>query len=247
MNPHQNLQDQTQLFSDMSEDELFSFLKETVKGRVLSLSPPDALKFLFSLDSYLYELAGQMSVAYDNGIHTKHRHTRYHDFFVNRIAQGETILDVGCGIGALAFDIASKSGAIVTGIDINDNNIRIARSRFAHENVKFIHGDALETVFDARFDAIVLSNVLEHIECRVKFLREIMDSVRPDRILLRVPLFERDWRVPLKKELGLDYRLDSTHYIEYTHDEFASEIEEAGLKFSHYESRWGEIWAEARP
>jgi hypothetical protein len=60
-----------------------------------------------------------------------------------------------------------------------------------------------------------------------------------------VPLFERDWRVPLKQELGIDYRLDPTHCTEYTLESFASEMKDAGLKVTYQEVRWGEIWAEA--
>ncbi len=78
-----------------------------------------------------------------------------------------------------------------------------------------------------------------------EFLRGIVETMRPSRLLLRVPVFERDWRVPLKQELGIDYRLDSTHYTEYTLESFSSELEEAGLRVTHQEVRWGEIWAEA--
>jgi len=58
---------------------------------------------------------------------------------------------------------------------------------------------------------------------------------------------ERDWRVPLKQELGIDRRLDPTHFIEYTLESFAAEMEEANLRVTHQEVRWGEIWAEAVP
>ena len=70
---------------------------------------------------------------------------------------------------------------------------------------------------------------------------------RPAHILIRVPLFERDWRVPLKQELGVEWRLDPTHEIEYTIESFAEEIAEAGLTVSLQEIRWGEIWAEVSP
>ena len=45
-----------------------------------------------------------------------------------------------------------------------------------------------------------------------------------------MPLYELDWRVPLMEGLGVDYRLDFTHCIEYTQELFAEEIEQAGLK-----------------
>ncbi len=97
------------------------------------------------------------------------------------------------------------------------------------------------------FDAVILSNVLEHLPNRSQFLREMVERLRPSRILLRVPVFERDWRVPLKQELGIDYRLDPTHLAEYTLESFAAEMADAGLDVIHQEARWGEIWAEAVP
>ena len=61
-----------------------------------------------------------------------------------------------------------------------------------------------------------------------------------------MPTYERDWRVPLMEEIGIDYRLDSSHHIEYTQETFIEELAAAGLEVVHLEIRWGEIWSEAR-
>ena len=95
------------------------------------------------------------------------------------------------------------------------------------------------------FDTVVLSNVLEHLPERAAFLRSVRMRVHPRRFLLRVPLFERDWRVPLKKELGIEWRLDLTHETEYTEEAFRNELEQAGLHITELHIRWGEIWCEA--
>ena len=71
---------------------------------------------------------------------------------------------------------------------------------------------------------------------------EHVESTSLDRMLIRVPLFERDWRVPLKKELGVEWRLDSTHETEYTIESWAQEIEKVGLTVTRQEVRWSEIW-----
>ena len=68
--------------------------------------------------------------------------------------------------------------------------------------------------------------------------------VHPSRFLIRVPVFERDWRVPLKRELGVEWRLDPTHETEYTLESFEKEMAAAGLRITYQEVRWGEIWAE---
>jgi SAM-dependent methyltransferase len=235
------------LLTRLSDDELTDFLFNAAKDRDESLSPAEGLRFLFKLDGSLYPLQGWLSVAYDGGLHTKHRHTRYHDFFVNRVRKGERVLDVGCGVGALTYDIAEKAGAYAVGIDLSAENIAIACDRHSHPNATYFVGDARIYAPESPFGIVVLSNVLEHMEKRPDFVRRVVEAVRPTRVLLRVPVFERDWRVPLKKELGVDYRLDPTHYTEYTLESFAAEMKASGLEVIHQEVRWGEIWAEAVP
>ena len=216
-------------------------------SRQASRKPPaDALRFLFNLEARIYSLEGSQAVAYDGGIHTKHRHTHYHDFFVERLQPGERVLDIGCGNGFLACDMAAKGGGHVTGIELNAENVATARQKFSHPNVQFIHGDALKDLPAGAYDTVVLSNVLEHLPGRVDFLRNIRERLRPARFLLRVPLFERDWRVPLKKELGVEWRLDATHETEYTQEQFACELACADLYITDFQIRWGEIWCEAR-
>lgn len=229
----------------LPDDELQDFLVTEAKTRAKSLSAADGLRFLFGLDASLYPLQGWLSVDYGGGIHTKHRHTHYHDFFVRRIRKGERILDIGCGIGALTYDVADKAGAQVVGIDLSATNIETASCKHSHSNVTYQVGDALKISLGGPFDVVILSNVLEHLTARPEFLRRVMDLAHPERVLLRVPIFERDWRVPLKQELGIDYRLDPTHCTEYTLEGFAAEMKDAGLKVTYQEVRWGEIWAEA--
>lgn len=211
-----------------------------------SLPAPQALRFLFDLDARLYPLQGEKSIEYDGGIHTKHRHMRYHDFFVNRIRASERVLDVGCGIGAVAYDVAEKAGAYVVGIDLSAANIALAQERYVHSQIKYRVGNALQELPAGPFDVVVMSNVLEHLPERPAFLRRLQRSAQPSRFLIRVPVFERDWRVPLKRELGVEWRLDDTHETEYTLESFSEEMAEAGLSIAHQEVRWGEIWAEVR-
>jgi SAM-dependent methyltransferase len=210
-------------------------------------SPREALRFLFLLDAALYRLQGRTAIAYEGGLHPKHRLMRYHDFFTQRIQAGETVLDIGCGIGAVAYSIATKCGAQVTGIDFNRENIELAKENRVHEKIEWLCGDALTELPNRRYDVVVLSNVLEHLEDRVAFLKQVRQTVAPSRWLIRVPLFERDWRTPLKKELDVEWRLDQTHCTEYTQEQFLEECGQAGLEVRELEIRWGEIWSELCP
>jgi len=195
-------------------------------------------------------VSGQIDLAaieYDNGVHVKHRLMAYHDFFVTRIGAADRVLDVGCGYGAVAHSLATRAGAHVTGIDLSAGNVAKARQKFPAPNLTFVHGTAPGDLTAHHFDVIVLSNVLEHIESRIVFLRELIAKATPGRLLIRVPMFDREWRVPLRKELGLYYFSDPTHFVEYTRDGFEREMADAGLDIVHLQINWGEIWAEVRP
>jgi ubiquinone/menaquinone biosynthesis C-methylase UbiE len=228
----------------LSTPQLESLIYQLVVRRTAALPADEALRFLFRLDHRFYPLQGQKAIEYGGGIHTKHRHMRYHDFFVGRIHSGEKVLDIGCGIGAVAYDVAEKANAYVVGIDLSTDNISLARKRYAHPRVEYRVGDALQEVADGPFDVVILSNVLHHLPERAAFLTRMQELVRPSRFLIRESLFERDWRLPLKRELGVEWREDPTPEIEYTLESFAEEMAAAGLRINHQEVRWGEIGAE---
>lgn len=219
-----------------------------VVTRAAAAGPPDsALRELLTMDA---DLSGQVDVAalaYGDGVHVKHRLMRYHDFFVERIRAGERVLDIGCGYGAVAYSIASRAGAHVTGVDLEPANINNARARFQHEHLVYSVGEAPQSLSRDRFDVVVLSNVLEHIKDRMSFLREVQARAMPSRWLIRVPMFDRDWRPSLRRELGLFAYGDPTHYTEYTRASFQLEMAEAGFVIKHLQVNWGEIWAEVVP
>jgi len=131
----------------------------------------------------------------------------------------------------------------IVGIELNKSNVKFACEHYQHPNLVFIHGDALKNIPEEKFDAVILSNVLEHIEYRVEFLKKIVELIHPKRLLIRVPQYDRDWRIPLKDELGVDSQLDKTHFIEYTRERFLEELSLANLQPTHMEFRWGEIWS----
>ena len=211
------------------------------------LQAEDAARFLMGLDNDLYPLHGQAAINYDSGVHSKHRLTNYHDFFVARIEPNQQVLDIGCGMGAVAYDVAAKSEAKVLGLDLDEDSIKAGQQRYQHPNLSLQFGDALALETEQPFDVVILSNVLEHLPNRVNFLTKVKQHTRAKKFLIRVPLFERDWRVPFKQELAIEWRLDHTHETEYTLESFQEEADMAGLKIAHLEVRWGEIWSELVP
>lgn len=209
--------------------------------------PAAALKSLFAAQDRLDMAIGAAALRYENGLHPKHRLTDYHRFFVDRIADHERVVDVGCGIGAVADTIARSRAVDVVGIDDDPRVIELARQRYQHPRLTFKCGDARRELPAGSFDVVVLSNVLEHLEHRRAFLQTLVARIAPKRVLIRLPLFERAWTVPMRKELNVRWMSDDTHFDEKTQEGWVREIEEAGLTVVHREIRWGEIWCDARP
>jgi len=140
----------------------------------------------------------------------------------------------------LSYDIATKAKKIV-GIDLNEKNISFAKENYSKKNIKYICGDALKDVPNEKFDVIIMSNVLEHIENRVEFLEQMREQTA--KFLIRVPMINRDWITLYKKEMGMDYRLDKGHYVEYTPESFEEDMKKAKLKIVDCSIQFGEIWA----
>ncbi|HWH06802.1 MAG TPA: methyltransferase [Gaiellaceae bacterium] len=209
---------------------------------------PVATRRLLQVHQDAYDQVDLAAIRYDDGIHAKHRLTRYHDFFVANVGPGDRVLDVGCGKGELAADLADRSQAEVVGVDVNPHSLAFARKRFAGEGgLRFELMDVLEELPDEEFDVVVLSNVLEHFAERVSLLRRLVEAARPSRVLVRVPVLRRDWTVPLRQELGLRHFSDETHHIEYDPDTLRAELAGAGLRLDSCELVWGELWAVASP
>ncbi|MDA1070718.1 MAG: class I SAM-dependent methyltransferase [Proteobacteria bacterium] len=209
--------------------------------------PDAALRRLYQLHDDLERIIAERAMAHGDGVHPKHALTRYHDFFVERIGEDERVLDIGCGYGAVARAIArARPGATVAGIEIEADLIEQARAADNPPNLSFILGDATRTLPDGPWTTVVLSNILEHLEDRVGFLRALLAAQKPKLVLIRVPAFERSWHVPMRKELGIFYFNDRTHFIEHTETEFRQEIAAAGLEITEFRTVWGEIWAACR-
>lgn len=168
----------------------------------------------------------------------------YHKWFMDRLKKEWSVLDIGCGNGALAYDLKQCCNK-VTAIDINPDNINRAKKYFSKDGIEHINADATKFNFIDKFDAIVLSNVLEHIEDRVNFLKAIyekQDKAAFPVILLRVPMLNRDWITLYKKERGIEYRLDKTHFIEYTLCTLKDELAMADLEIDSFDIMFGEFY-----
>ncbi len=206
--------------------------------------PKTALVALLRTRDAVDLLINERAMVYGNGEHPKHRLTQYHEFFVQNIENGQKVLDIGCGYGAVARSIAAAHpNSKVLGLDYCEDSIRQADSTKNPKNLSFILSDVHDGLPTGDWDVVVLSNVLEHIVDRIALLNSLTRSLPNCKFLIRVPLFERDWQMALRKELNVDFRSDPDHKIEHSLSEFENEINCSGLSVCEFKTLWGEIWS----
>lgn len=82
------------------------------------------------------------------------------------------ILDIGCGNGNIAIPLASIGYSLV-GIDIDRPSIEKAMMKNCVDNAKFKVMDAGKLTAEEKFDFVVCSEVLEHLQNPFRFLKSM--------------------------------------------------------------------------
>ena len=93
------------------------------------------------------------------------------------LSRGESVLDIGCGIGGPARYFAEAHGCRVTGVDLTEEFVQVARSLTKRcglaDRVIFKLGSALALPFhDATFDAVTLIHVGMNISDKATLFEE---------------------------------------------------------------------------
>ena len=96
--------------------------------------------------------------------------------------QGMAVLDVGCGGGLLAESLA-RSGAQVTGVDVADKVLAVARLHLLESGLKINYQatttEALAEEYPHTFDVVTCMEMLEHVPDPVSIVRSIGRLLRP--------------------------------------------------------------------
>lgn len=90
-----------------------------------------------------------------------------------------TVLDIGCGAGLLANELARQEMKVV-GLDASEQSLEIARRYDATASVDYRRGDANHLPFDdASFDVACAMDFLEHVEQPARIVAEAARVLRP--------------------------------------------------------------------
>ena len=118
----------------------------------------------------------------------RYAHLQQYESVAAQVAEGQSVLDAGCGEGVLSV-LMAKRGAVVTGCDLSVPNVERARA-YAVEagvSVAFSVGDAAALPFpDKSFDVVVSSHVLEHLPDFDAGIKELL-RVSKGKVVIAVP------------------------------------------------------------
>jgi SAM-dependent methyltransferase len=113
----------------------------------------------------------------------------YHDDVLAAVPTGcRRALDVGCGDGLLAGELAGRCGEVV-GIDRDAPAIARARAKYCRSNLRFVEADVISHTFEAAsFDFIASIATLHHLPLGPA-LERFSQLLRPGGVLSVVGLY----------------------------------------------------------
>ena len=106
---------------------------------------------------------------------------RWRSFLVSRHEGGpsDSVLDVACGTGAVALELARRYGCRVTGVDQSAEMLDSARRRVGNR-VELVEARAEALPFeDATYDGLTFTYLLRYVDDPAATMRELARVVRP--------------------------------------------------------------------
>ena len=164
------------------------------------------------------------------------------DFSYLPVRTGDLILDLGCGEGRHVFAAACHLDANVFGVDLNKEDLLSAKRKEKEVIIRdgsaaeFIVSDALCLPFeDDCFDAVICSEVLEHVRDYQSVLKEIGRVLRSGGFFCAsVP---RRWPEKICWALSREYHeVPGGHAHIFRIGQLRKEIENLGMRY--YRRHW---------
>lgn len=142
--------------------------------------------------------------------------------WINAMAPGKSVLEIGCGVGLDTFAMATH-GLQVTAVDLTEVGVATARQRFLRHRLPadFLAADACHLPFPQdSFDYVYSFGVLHHVADTEKSIEEVRRVLKPGgeaRVMLyhrrsvnelahrilRVPFEEKDELCPVVRRFTL--------------------------------------------
>jgi len=112
---------------------------------------------------------------------------------------GKKILDVGCGPGRIAVELAKRGGYVI-GIDLSENMVNLANNLAKklglNDKCKFVCDDFLRHTFNEKFDISIALGFFDYTQNLAPYLAKIR-SLTTEKCIMSFPC-KFSWQTPLR-------------------------------------------------
>jgi len=166
------------------------------------------------------------------------------DYFIEfmNLNGNEKVLDVGCGSGTFTQRIAKKYPRIqITGADVSEKVIGFAKKEIKRKklkNVKFIVSGINKLKVREKFDVIIVSHLIEHLENPSGALKEVKGKLKKGgRLFITTPNYSSLWPLAEKvfdKTIAKEgYSLDEQHISRFNTGSIRKIVGKAGFEITN--------------
>jgi ubiquinone/menaquinone biosynthesis C-methylase UbiE len=166
-------------------------------------------------------------------------------FLLEHVRPGMRVLDVGCGEGRFAAELAG-AGAAVVGLDVAEEPLRRGRLRHPDLDLRLVEGEGSWPLPDAAFDLVWAGEVIEHVADTSAWLSEVRRVLRSGgRLLLSTPAHGRARLLALalsKPAFARNFDPRADHLRFYSRETLARLVEDFGFERIAVRSVAGPPW-----
>ncbi|MBI2258848.1 MAG: methyltransferase domain-containing protein [Flavobacteriia bacterium] len=161
------------------------------------------------------------------------------EFLKKHIKSTDKVFDLGCNSGDLSNLIADISYEVI-GIDYNEKLIKLAKIKYSRNNLSFHFDEAYNFLKknNNKFDVLILSHILEHLDNPKEFLNEF--KIFFNYIFIDLPDYESSFSNKFRLKVGskLNYT-DIDHVSEFDRLELIEILTFCGLEVLDVEYKFG--------
>ncbi len=125
------------------------------------------------------------------------------------------IAEIGGAEGHVLAGFVQRLGYPVEAINYELANKFIDEGRKIHTNIQFVNADITKESINGKFDVIILSDIVEHIEDEGQFLEKISELTK--YVLINIPI-EKCLHIKFLRSIGKVPPLGLTHWAGHLHD-----------------------------
>ena len=166
-----------------------------------------------------------------------------HESFLLEINSNDIVCDFGAGDGALTREIAKKCRR-VTYLDSDPRMLQVAKESLGNlANIDFHQSIDDVLMSKTKFNLVILSHVLEHIQPRVEFLASLQKLT--NRLCIEIPDLESSALNYARISLGCPLWSDEDHVVEMDSESLENLLIKSGWQITKSRVRGGTIFVVA--